>query len=109
MSNQPVVIAAAGVSLPLGGVFALRFPLFLGDVAQRGFSINWGNGFQGALTQAVIADSVGTQFIDRCRSALAMRRGWTTALVVTGALLASTPLIRPRRQRCSNSQREEAR
>jgi hypothetical protein len=103
MSNQRLVIVAVGDLLVMGGQFALRFPVFLGDVDQ------WGNGFQSALTQAVIADSVGTHFVDRCHTALAMRRGWTIALAVTGVLLVGALLIRPRRQRCSNSPRETAR
>jgi hypothetical protein len=90
MSNQRLVIVAVGVLLVMGGLFALRFPVFVGDVDQWGFQINCGNGFQSALTQAVIADSAGTHFVDRCPTALAMRRGWTIALAVTGALLVGT-------------------
>ncbi len=109
MSNQRLVILAVGVLLVMGGLFALRFPVFLGDVDQWGFQINCGSGLQSALTQAVIADSAGTHFVDRCHTALAMRRGWTIALPVTGALLLSALLIRPRRQRCSNFGWETAR
>src|ERR1700738_5277447 len=99
MSNQRLVILAVGVLLVMGCLFALRFPVFLGDFDQWGFQINCGSGFQSALTQAVIADSAGSHFVDRCHAALAMRRGWTIALPVTGALLVSALLIRPRRQR----------
>src|SRR5271168_5171746 len=101
MSNQRVVILVVGVLLVMGGLFALRFPVFLGDFDQWGFQINCGSGFQSALTQAVIADSAGTHFVDRCHTALAMRRAWTIALPVTGALLvadqtaASAVLERP--------------
>jgi hypothetical protein len=109
MSNQRLVILAVGVLLVIGGLFALRFPVFLGDFDQWGFQINCGSGFQSALTQAVIADSAGTHFVDRCHTALATRRGWTIALPVTGALLVSALLIRPRRQRRSNFPREAAR
>jgi NAD(P)-dependent dehydrogenase (short-subunit alcohol dehydrogenase family) len=80
MSNQRVVILAVGVLLVMGGLFALRFPVFLGDFDQWGFQINCGSGFQSALTQAVIADSAGTHFVDRCHTALAVRRGWTIPL-----------------------------
>ena len=96
MSNQRLVILAVGVLLVMGGLFALRFPIFLGDFDQWGFQINCGSGLQSALTQAVIADSAGTHFVDRCHTALAMRRGWTIPLPVTGALLVSALLIRPR-------------
>jgi hypothetical protein len=109
MSNQRLVIVAIGVLLVMGGLFALPFPVFLGDVDQTGFQIKCGNGFQSALTQAVIVESAGTHFVDRCHTAPAMRRGWTIALAVTGALRVSALLIRPRRQRSSNSPREAAR
>jgi len=109
MSNQRLVILAVGVLLVMGGLFALRFPVFLGDVDQWGFQINCGSGFHSALTQAVIADSAGTHFVDRCHTALAMRRGWTIALPVNEALLVSALLIRPRRQRRSNFGWEAAR
>ena len=64
MSNQRSVILAVGVLLVMGGLFAFRFPVFLGDVDQWGFQINCGSGFQSALTQAVIADSAGTHFVE---------------------------------------------
>ena len=51
MSNQRLVILAVGVLLVMGGLFALRFPVFLGDFDQWGFQINCGSGFQSALTQ----------------------------------------------------------
>jgi hypothetical protein len=108
MSDQRVVILAVGVLLVMGGLIALRFPVFLGDFDQWGFQINCGSGLQSALTQAVIADAAGTHFVDRCHTALAMRRGWTIALPVTRALLVSALLIRPR-QRCSNFGWEAAR
>jgi hypothetical protein len=44
MSNQRLVILAVGVLLVMGGLFALRFPVFLGDVDQWGFQINCGSG-----------------------------------------------------------------
>ena len=71
MSNQRLVILAVGVLLVMGGLFALRFPVFLGDFDQWGFQINCGSGFQSALTQAVIADSAGTHFVDRSSRAAA--------------------------------------
>ena len=109
MSNQRLVILAVGVLLVMGGLFALQFPVFLGDFDHWGFQINCGSGFHSALTQAVIADSAGTHFVDRCHTALAMRRCWTIPLPVTGALLVSALLIRPRRQRRSNFPWETAR
>src|ERR1700730_7046118 len=71
MSNQRLVILAVGVLLVMGGLFALRFPVFLGDFDQWGVQINCGSGFQSALTQAGIADSAGTHFVDRSSRAAA--------------------------------------
>src|SRR5258708_36337169 len=85
MSNQRLVILAVGVLLVVGGLFALRFPVFLGDFDQWGFQINCGSGFHSALTQAVIADSAGTHFVDRCPPAPAMRRGWDNPAPGAGA------------------------
>jgi hypothetical protein len=36
MSNQRLMILAVGVLLVMGGLFALRFPVFLGDFDQMG-------------------------------------------------------------------------
>src|SRR5258705_12073437 len=102
MSNQRVVILAVGVLLVMGGLFALRFPVFLGDVDQWGFQINCGSGFHSASTQAVIADSEGTPFVDRCHTALAMRRGWTIAPPESRARGVSPRPIRARRTTGSN-------
>src|SRR5258708_35159899 len=88
MSNQRVVILAVGVLLVMGGLFALRFPVFLGDVDQWGFQINCGSGLQSALTQAVIADSAGTHFVAPCHTALAVRRRWHNVAPDTSAALA---------------------
>jgi hypothetical protein len=63
----------------MGGLFALRFPVFLGDFDQWGFQINCGSGFQSALTQAVIADSAGTHFVDRSFAIPARREASSAA------------------------------
>src|SRR5258708_23961393 len=102
MSNQRLVILAVGVLLVMGGLFALRFPVFLGDVDQWGFQINCGNGFQSALTQAVIADSAGTPFLDRCPPAPAMPRGCTLAPPAARAPPGSSLLLRPPELPCSD-------
>jgi hypothetical protein len=99
MSNRSLVILAVGLLLLMGGLFALRFPVFLGDFDQWGFQINCGSGLHSALTQAVIADAAGTHFVDQCRTALAVRRDWTIPLAMAGALLLSALLIRPSRGR----------
>jgi len=104
MSTQRLVILAVGLVLLMGGLFALRFPVFLGDFDQWGFQINCGSGLHSAFTQAVIADSAGTQFVDRCHTALAVRRAWTIPLAAAGVLLLSTLLISPSRGRSANLQ-----
>src|SRR5260370_38270960 len=99
MSNQRLVIVAVGVLLVMGGLLALRFPVFLGDFDQWGFQINCGSGFQSALTQAVIADSAGTHFVYRCPTTPAVRPRWTIPTPGTGpALVWATPITPPRRR-----------
>jgi hypothetical protein len=95
MSNQRLFVLIAGIVLLVGGLLALRFPVFLPDFDHWGFQINCGSGFQTALTQAGIADSAGTHFVDQCRTAIAMRRAWTIPLAAAGALLLGALLVRP--------------
>jgi hypothetical protein len=95
MSTQRFLVLAAGVLLLVVGLLALRFPVFLPDFDRWGFQINCGSGFQTTLTQAGIADSAGTHFIDQCHAAIAMRRAWAIPLAVAGALLLSGLLVRP--------------
>jgi hypothetical protein len=102
MSTQRLVILAVGLVLLMGGLFALRFPVFLGDFDQWGWQINCGSGLHSAFTQAVIADSAGTHFVDRCHTALAVRRAWSIPLAVAGGLFLSALLISPSRGRSAN-------
>jgi hypothetical protein len=95
MSNQRFFTLVAGAVLLVGGLIALRFPVFLPDFDQWGFQINCGSGFQSSSTQVGIADSAGTNFVDQCHTAIAMRRAWTIPLAVAGALLLSALLVRP--------------
>jgi hypothetical protein len=95
MSNRRFFVLVAGVALLVGGLLALRFPVFLPDFDQWGFQINCGSGFRIALTQAATADSAGTHFVDQCHTAVAMRRAWAIPLTATGALLLGALLIRP--------------
>ena len=104
MSNQRSVILAAGLSLLMVGLFALRIPVFLGDFDQWGFQINCGSGLRSAFSQARIADSTGTHFVDRCDSAIAVRRAWSIPLAVAGGLFLSALLISPSRGRSANVQ-----
>jgi hypothetical protein len=103
MSNQRFLILTAGVLLLMVGLLALRFHVFLADFDQWGFQINCGTGLQSNLTQAAIADPVGTNFVDQCHTAIAMRRAWTIPLAVGGALLLSALLVRPPREHSGNA------
>jgi hypothetical protein len=98
MSTQRLLVLGAGVLLLTVGLLALRFPVFLSDFDQWGFQVNCGSGFQSSLTQAGIADSAGTHFVDQCHTAVAVRRAWTIPMTVAGALLLSALLLIPSRQ-----------
>jgi len=102
MSTQRLLVLGAGVLLLTVGLLALRFPVFLSDFDQWGFQINCGSGFQSSLTQAGIADSAGTHFVDQCHTAVAMRRTWTIPLAAAGALLLTALLVIPSRQRSAS-------
>jgi hypothetical protein len=95
MSNRRFFVLVAGVALLVGGLLALRFPVFLPEFDQWGFQINCGSGFQSALTQAGIVDSSGTHFVDQCRTAITMRRAWAFPLAVAGAVLLGALMVRP--------------
>ena len=102
MSTRRLLILAVGLSLLMAGLFALRTPVFLGDFDQWGFQINCGSGLRSAFSQATVADSTGTHFVDRCATAVAVRRGWAIPLVVAGGLFLSALLISPPRGRPAN-------
>ncbi|MGE2816524.1 hypothetical protein ACQI5H_15505 [Mycobacterium heidelbergense] len=99
-----MVMLAVGLLLLIGGLYALRFPVFLGDFDQWGFQINCGSGLHSAFGQAMTADSTGTHFADRCGSAIAVRRAWSIPLAVVGGLFLSALLISPSRGRSAKVQ-----
>lgn len=109
MSNRRLLMLAVGLLLLIGGLFALRYPVFLGDFDQWGFQINCGSGLGSAFSQAMLADSAGTHFADRCDTAVAVRRAWSIPLAVTGGLFLSALLISPSRARSvrMRAQRDE--
>jgi hypothetical protein len=104
MSTPRLLILMTGVLLLVGGLLALRFPVFLSDFDQWGFQINCGSGFGSDLTQAGTADSAGTHFVGQCHAAIAMRRAWTVPMVVAGTLLLCTLLLRPARRHSANTE-----
>lgn len=99
VSNRRLLMLAVGLLLLIGGLFALSYPVFLGDFDQWGFQINCGSGLSSAFSQAMIADSAGTHFVDRCDTAIAARRAWSIPLAVTGGLFLGALLISPSRGR----------
>jgi hypothetical protein len=108
ISTRRLLILAAGLFLLIAGLFALRVPVFLGDFDQWGFQINCGSGLHSAFSQARIADSTGTHFVDRCATAIAVRRAWTISLAVAGGLFLSALLISPSRGRPASVQTADA-
>ena len=99
MSTPRFIILLSGLALLTVGLLALRFPVFLSDFDQWGFRINCGSGFQSTLTQAGLADPAGSHFIGQCHTAIATRRAWAIPLALSGVLLLSALLVRPRRRR----------
>jgi hypothetical protein len=108
MSTPRLLVLVTAVLLLVGGLLALRFPVFLSDFDQWGFQIDCGSGFETDLTQAGIADSAGTHFVEQCQTAIATRRVWTIPVAVTGALLLSAVLLRPSRQISANAETARA-
>jgi hypothetical protein len=99
MSNRRFLTLGAGVLLLTIGLLALRLPVFLADFDQWGFQISCGSGLASSVTQAGIADSAGTHFVDQCQTAIAMRRAWAVPFTVAGMLLIGGLLVTSPRQR----------
>jgi hypothetical protein len=104
MSTPRLLMLVTGVLLLVGGLVALRFPVFLSDFDQWGFQINCGSGFQSDVTQAGVADSAGTHFVEQCHAAIATRRAWIIPVVLAGAVLLSALVLRPSRQYAANAE-----
>jgi hypothetical protein len=68
------------------GLIALNFPVFLDAFDQWGFQIKCGTGYASDLSQA--AATVGQHnFVDKCETALLLRRMWTIPLVAISGLV----------------------
>jgi H+/Cl- antiporter ClcA len=68
------------------GLIALNFPVFLDAFDQWGFQVKCGTGYSTDLTQA--AATVGEQnFVDKCETALLVRRMWAIPLVAICGLV----------------------
>ena len=104
MSTPHLLMLVAGVLLLVGGLLALRFPVFLSEFDQWGFQINCGSGFESDLGQAGIADAAGSSFVEQCHAAIATRRVWAISVVVAGVLLVSALLLKPSRRHSANAE-----
>jgi H+/Cl- antiporter ClcA len=68
------------------GLIALNFPVFLDAYDQWGFQVKCGTGYSTDLTQA--AATIGQDnFVDKCETALLVRRMWAIPLVVICGLV----------------------
>jgi hypothetical protein len=68
------------------GLIALNFPVFLDVYDQWGFQVKCGTGYSTDLTQA--AATVGQDnFVDKCETALLVRRMWAVPLVAICGLV----------------------
>jgi hypothetical protein len=97
-STPRLLMLLSGVLLLVGGLLALRFPVFLAEFDQWGFQINCGTGFGSDWTQAATADGAGTHFVEQCRAAVTIRRAWAFPVAAAGAVLLTALLIRPARR-----------
>jgi H+/Cl- antiporter ClcA len=68
------------------GLIALNFPVFLDAYDQWGFQVKCGTGYSTDLSQA--AATVGQDnFVDKCETALLVRRMWAIPLVAVCGLV----------------------
>jgi hypothetical protein len=102
VSERAWYAVAGGGILVIIGLFALRFPVYLDDFDQWGWQVKCGTGFGGDFAQAAAATNA-TDFVDRCGTALLVRRLWTIPLVVIGLIaffgtLLATALVSMREE-----------
>ena len=68
------------------GLIALNFPVFLDAYDQWGFQIKCGTGYATDLTQAA-AVAGQHNYVDKCETALLVRRMWTIPLIAVSGLV----------------------
>lgn len=76
---------ACGVLLAIG-LIAMNFPVFLDAYDQWGFQIKCGTGYVADLSQAAAAAGQHN-FVDKCETALLVRRMWTIPLIAISGLV----------------------
>jgi hypothetical protein len=75
------------------GLLALWWPVYLDQYDQYGVRISCGRGFLGNLSHDVVAGSDGGSIVDRCDTALLIRRAWAIPLAVVGWLVLTGLLV----------------
>ncbi|MGV0740159.1 hypothetical protein ABQF35_27775 [Mycobacterium syngnathidarum] len=91
MSFRAVYIGIAAAVVFLIGLYLLSLPVYLDDFDQFGMQIPCGSGYSAHLVQA---NAAGQEYVDKCGSALTMRRLWTIPIVAVGALALIAVLFR---------------
>jgi hypothetical protein len=91
VSFRAVYIGIAGAVVFGIGLYLLSLPVYLDDFDQFGMQIPCGSGYASHLVQASAA---GQEYVDKCGSALTMRRLWTIPVVALGALALIAVLFR---------------
>ncbi|OBG85697.1 hypothetical protein A5733_24800 [Mycobacterium sp. NS-7484] len=91
MSYRAVYIGLAGAVVLAIGLYLMSMPVYLDDFDQYGMQIPCGSGFSAHLVQATAA---GQEYVDKCGSALMVRRLWTIPVVALGALALIAVLFR---------------
>lgn len=91
MRNRHVLLAIAGGLLLVTGVMALWWPVYLGQYDQFGVQISCGRGFSADLTQ--VANAEGDDLVDRCGTALLLRRAWSIPVLVLGWLILTALVL----------------
>jgi hypothetical protein len=95
MTNKGLLLAAAGVVFVVVGLFALNLPVHLADYDRYGFQVNCGTGYFPNMTQSTVADQAGhgTSYVDRCNTAVTIRRVWTIPLAALGSLIIAGLIV----------------
>ncbi|OBH35554.1 hypothetical protein A5690_09525 [Mycobacterium intracellulare] len=121
IARGPLIVFAAVVFLA-GGLFALRFPVFIEAYDQFGWQVKCGSGFTTDLTQASNAEkkppgqkasaaaphAAGHNYVGQCNNALMARRVWAIPAAALGGLtltwVAGAALAHDRRARIEHSE-----
>ncbi|HTM84371.1 MAG TPA: hypothetical protein VL179_05610 [Mycobacterium sp.] len=91
MSFRAVYLGIAGAIVLAIGLYLLSLPVYLDDFDKYGMQIPCGSGYSAHLVQATAA---GSEYVDKCGSAVLMRRLWTIPVVVIGAVALLAVLVR---------------